>query len=241
MNILYEWYQRTISDPQAVILAMSLIIGFLVIYTFGQMLAPVLAGVVIAYLLDGVVEKCVRLGAPRVSAVVLVFLLFLSFLIFALVWLVPRLSTQVTQLVRQLPDIIQTGQSVMLQLPEKYPSLFTVAQVNELGSSIRNDITELSQRILTLSLPAVFGLMTLMVYVILVPVLACHASVVSWMKWRVTSTSRYPTMCAARCGRSSSLAACRLRCFPSWACNMPCCCRPWSVCRSSFPTSGQPS
>jgi putative permease len=172
MNILYEWYRRTISDPQAVILAMSLAFGFLVMFTLGQMLAPVLAGVVIAYLLDGVVEKCRRLGVPRVSAVVLVFLLFMSFLVFALVWLVPRLSTQVTQLVRQLPDIIQVGQGVMLHLPEKYPNLFTVAQVNELGATIRNGITETSQRILSMSLPAVFGLMTLMVYVILVPVLA---------------------------------------------------------------------
>lgn len=172
MNILYEWYQRTISDPQAVILAVLLVAGFLVMFTLGEMLAPVLAGVVIAYLLDGVVEKCTRLGAPRVSAVVLVFLLFLSFLAFALVWLVPRLSTQVTQLIRQLPDIVQMGQGVMLQLPEKYPSLFTVAQVNELGMTIRAEITEASQRILSMSLPAVFGLMTLMVYVILVPVLA---------------------------------------------------------------------
>jgi len=172
MNILYEWYHRTISDPQAVILAVLLAAGFLVVMTFGRMLAPVLAGVVIAYLLDGVVEKCTQLGAPRVSAVVLVFVLFMSFLAFALVWLVPRLSTQVTQLVRQLPDIIQLVQSVMLHLPEKYPNLFTVQQVNDLGATIRAEITELSQRVLSLSLPAVFGLISLMVYIILVPVLA---------------------------------------------------------------------
>lgn len=172
MNILYEWYQRTISDPQAVILAISLTAGFLVMVTLGQMLAPVLAGVVIAYLLDGVVEKCHRLGAPRVSAVMLVFLLFLSFLVFALVWLVPRLYTQVTQLLRELPEIIQMGQVAMMQLPEKYPSLFTVAQVNDLGISMRTEITAMSQRVLSLSVPVVFGLMTLMVYIVLVPVLA---------------------------------------------------------------------
>jgi putative permease len=172
MNILYEWYQRTISDPQAVILVLLLAAGFLVMATLGQMLAPVLAGVVIAYLLDGVVEKCHRLGAPRVSAVVVVFVLFMSFVVFALVWLVPRLSSQVTQLIRQLPDIVQTAQALMLTLPEKYPNLFTVTQVNELGAAIRADITEASQRILSLSLPAVFGLISIMVYIILVPVLA---------------------------------------------------------------------
>jgi putative permease len=172
MNILYEWYQRTVSDPQTVILVLLLAAGFIVMLTLGQMLAPVLAGVVIAYLLDGVVEKCHQLGAPRVSAVVLVFMLFMSFLVFAMLWLVPRLSTQVTQLVSQLPDIVQLGQDVLLQLPEKYPSMFTVEQVSDLGATIRAEITGLSQRILSLSLPAVFGLISLMVYIILVPVLA---------------------------------------------------------------------
>lgn len=172
MNIVYEWYQRTVSDPQAVILAVLLAAGFVVMLTLGQMLAPVLAGVVLAYLLDGVVEKIHRLGAPRLSAVVLVFMLFMSFLVFALFWLVPRLSAQVTQLLRQLPDIIALVQGVMLQLPEKYPNLFTVEQVNDLGATIRAEITEMSQRVLSLSLPAVFGLITILVYMVLVPVLA---------------------------------------------------------------------
>jgi putative permease len=172
MNILSQWYNRYVSDPQVVILALLLAGGFIVMLTLGKMLAPVLAGVVIAYLLDGVVEKCHRLGAPRLTAVVLVFLLFMSFLVFTLIWMVPRLSTQVTQLVTQLPDIIAHGQAVMLQLPEKYPNLFTAEQVSDLGATIRTEITEMSQRVLSLSLPAVTGLMILLVYIILVPVLA---------------------------------------------------------------------
>ena len=100
------------------------------------------------------------------------FLLFMSFLVFALVWLVPRLSYQVTELVKQLPDIIALGQNVLLKLPEKYPLLFTEEQVNDLGATIRAEITAQSQRVLSMSLPAVFGLISLMVYIVLVPVLA---------------------------------------------------------------------
>jgi len=172
MNILREWYDRHISDPQVVILAVLLVTGFAVMLTLGQMLAPVLAGVVIAYLLDGLVEKCQRLGSPRLPAVVLVFLLFMTLLVFVLIWLVPRLSYQVTQLVKQLPDIIALGQSLLLKLPEKYPNLFTAAQVSDLGATIRSEITNLSQHVLTWSVASVFGLMTLMVYIVLVPVLA---------------------------------------------------------------------
>jgi putative permease len=172
MNIVTQWYRRYVSDPQVVILAVLLTLGFLVMLFLGGMLAPVLAGVIIAYLLDGVVEKLHRLGMPRLPAVVLVFMLFMTFVIFLVLWLAPRLSEQVTQLVRQLPDIITHVQGVMQRLPERYPNLFTAEQVSELGASIRAEITELSQRVLSLSVPALTGFITFLVYIILVPVLA---------------------------------------------------------------------
>jgi len=171
MNILREWYVRYIADPQVVILGIALLVGFVVVLNFGRMLAPVLASIVIAYLLDGAVQKMRQLGAPRISAVVLVFILFMTFLVFALLWLVPRLSYQVTQLVRELPNIVALGQEGLLQLPLKYPNLFTETQVNDLIYTLRAEITTMSQRVLSLSLPAVFGLISLMVYIILVPVL----------------------------------------------------------------------
>jgi putative permease len=195
MNILREWYDRHVSDPQVVILAVLLVMGFAVMLTLGQMLAPVLAGVVIAYLLDGLVGKCHELGMPRLLAVALVFLLFVSLLVFIMVWMVPRLSYQVTQLVKQLPDIIALGQALLLKLPEKYPSLFTAAQVSDLGATIRAEITTLSQQVLSWSVASVFGLLTLMVYVVLVPVLAFFflkdkESILGWFSQRLPRQRR---------------------------------------------------
>jgi putative permease len=172
MNILRVWYERYFTDPQVVILALLLVAGFMVAIYFGEMLAPVLAGIIIAYLLDGVVEKCTRLGAPRISAVVLVFILFMTFLVFALFWLMPRLSWQVTQLVQQLPVMLGKGQEALLHLPDKYPNLFTETQVTDLIDSIRGQIAEMTQHVLSMSYASVVGLITLMVYIILVPVLA---------------------------------------------------------------------
>jgi putative permease len=195
MNLLRDWYNRYVSDPQVVSLALLLIAGFLVMMTLGEMLAPVLAGVIIAYLLDGVVEKCRRYGAPRLSAVILVFLLFLSFLVFALVWMMPRLSTQLTQLMQQLPNWIAQGQEALQHLPEKHPTLFTQTQVNDLISAIRAEITTLGQRVLSTSLASVVSLMTAMVYIILVPVLAFfflkdkHA-ILDWIRARLPQERR---------------------------------------------------
>jgi putative permease len=171
-SILHEWYDRFMSDPQVVILGVLLLAGVIIMGTLGQMLAPVLAGVVIAYLLDGIVEKCQQLGAPRMSAVALVFILFMTLVVFILLWLLPRLSYQLTQLVQELPRMIVKGQELLLQLPERYPHLFTEDQVRDIITEIRADITTWGQHVLSLSLPAVFGLISLMVYLVLVPVLA---------------------------------------------------------------------
>ena len=68
--------------------------------------------------------------------------------------------------------MVVKGHELLLQLPEKYPHLFTAEQVGEIIAEIRADITAWGQHVLSLSLPAVFGLMSIMVYLILVPVLA---------------------------------------------------------------------
>ncbi len=195
MNILREWYSRYSSDPQVVILAVLLVVGFIVVLTMGDMLAPVIVGAIIAYLLDGGVEKCHRLGAPRISAVVLVFILFLTFLLFALLWVIPQLSSQVTQLFHQLPSIIARGQEILLHLPEKYPNIFTEQQVSDLMSAIRAEITDMGQNVLSWSVASVVGLITLVVYIILVPVLAFFFlkdkhRILAWFGQRLPSERR---------------------------------------------------
>ena len=171
MNLIRGWFQRFFSDPQAVILALLLVIGFVVVLTMGQMLAPVFAALVLAYLLDGVVLALQERGVPRLAAVVTVFLVFIVFLAFALLGLLPRLSYQVTQLVNQLPSIIGKGQEAIMRLPSRYPDLISQAQVQDIVNAIRAELAGLGQRVVSVSVASVVGVMTLLVYLILVPVL----------------------------------------------------------------------
>jgi putative permease len=154
-----------------VILALVLVIGFVVVITMGHMLAPVLAALVLAYLLDGVVTTLQEWRVPRLGAVVLVFLVFMVFLVFALLGLLPRLSYQATQLFQQLPNIVTKGQDAIMQLPERYPGLVSEQQVTDLMNAIRAELGSLGQRVLSASVASVVSVITLMVYLILVPVL----------------------------------------------------------------------
>lgn len=171
MQVLSDWYQRNFSDPQAVILALLLLTGFAVLFFFGGMLAPFLASVVIAYLLDGIIRPLVRIGIPRPLAMTGVFTLFLTLLVFLFIGLLPLLSAQIVQLVKELPNMVAKGQLLMLHLPEQYPHLFSAEQLQELMATLRTDITQIGQKILSLSLTSIPILITLVVYMILVPIL----------------------------------------------------------------------
>jgi putative permease len=170
MTLFKRWVQRNFSDPQAIVLAVMLGLGVLLVLVFGKMLAPILASIVIAYLLEGVVRLMVRRGSPRLSAVVLVYLFFLTFVTFFLFGVVPLLWTQTVSLVREIPNYINQGQYLLQQLPQHYP-IISEQQIAELLQVLRAQSLGWGQRILTYSLTSLPGLITLLVYLILVPLL----------------------------------------------------------------------
>jgi putative permease len=171
MEVLRQWFQRFSAEPQADILVLVLLVGFIVVLTMGKMLGPVLAALVLAYLLEGLVSTMQSYGIPRLAAVTVVFIVFMVFLMFSLLGLFPRLSYQVTQLVNQLPSIISKGHDALMRLPERYPELISETQINGVIDVIRSELAGLGQRVVSMSVASVVGIITLMVYVILVPVL----------------------------------------------------------------------
>ncbi len=171
MDRIRQWFKRYLSDPQVVSLAAVLLFGFVVVLTLGQMIAPLLAALVVAYLLDGLITALHARGVPRNLAVTIVFILFLIVLIFILLVIFPRLSRQFSQLVQQLPRIIGIGQDLLMQLPQKYPALVSESQIQDLIDTVKADVLSFGQRAVSMSLASVVGLITIMVYLFLVPVL----------------------------------------------------------------------
>ena len=185
LEILKGWYRRYFSDPQAVMLLLILVIGFGIVLTFGHMLAPVLAALVIAYLLEGVVRYFERHGVRRLRAVILVFGLFSAFTIFLLFGVIPLLSAQITQFLREVPHYLAEAQEALMKLHQTY-SFISEQQVQEIMDLLQKEIAAAGQRILTLSLASIPGLITLLVYLILVPLLVFFflkdkARILAWL------------------------------------------------------------
>ena len=170
IDLVQKWYSRYFSDPQAIILAVVLLVGSTIILTMGNMLLPVLASIVIAYLLEGVVRKIQQHGSSRITAVVVVFSVFLAFLIFLIFGIAPLVSSQLSQLFNDLPRYITEGQQLLLQLPQTY-SFVSEQQVKELFQLINRELSDMGSHIVSLSLSSIPGLITLAVYIFLVPVL----------------------------------------------------------------------
>ncbi len=169
-EVIGGWLRKRFSDPQAVILAILLVAGFTIVVIAGEMLAPLLASIVIAYLLEGLICKLERLGAPRLLVVILVLVLFMVFLVFLFFALLPTMWQQMADLFQELPAYITRGQQALMELPAHYPFISQV-QVEEIMTMIRTELGGLGQHILSLSLSSLAGGITLLIYLVLVPVL----------------------------------------------------------------------
>ena len=82
LDILRGWFNRHFSDPQAVILTVFIILVSALVLVWGNILAPVLASVIIAYMLEGSVKKLQTLGLPRIFSVLASFVTFLTLVAF---------------------------------------------------------------------------------------------------------------------------------------------------------------
>lgn len=171
MDSLKAWFRRTFSDPQVVLLGLILLAGVLFFIGFGRMLWPVLASIVVAYLLEAGVQLLQRLGLPRIASVLLVFLLFLAGLVFLLFGVVPIISRQLTQLVGNLPNYVSQGQELLVELPRRYPQLVSEAQVETVMANMSSELGRWGQQLLGWSLASVANFAALIILLVLIPVL----------------------------------------------------------------------
>ena len=63
-EVLTRWYRRYLSEEEAVILLAMLTMAFAVMLFFGDILAPVLVAIVLAYLMQGVANVLRQRGLP---------------------------------------------------------------------------------------------------------------------------------------------------------------------------------
>ena len=171
ISVLKQWYLRYFTDPQTVIFAFILILGSLLIVVMNAHLMPILIGIIIAYLFEGLVSRMDKINLNRTVAASCVTLIILSAIVLTLFVLLPLLSRQMSDLIREMPNMFSRGQNLLSRLPEQYPDYLSAQQVNEIFAFIRTELNAFGQRAVSVSLDSVVSVITFFVYLILMPLM----------------------------------------------------------------------
>lgn len=170
-EMISSWYKRRFSDPHAVSLVAILLFGFITIYFFGDLIAPLLVAIVLAYLLEWPVVHLTRFGVPRTLAVIFVIVGFSSLMLVAVFGLVPTIWQQVGNLINDIPTMYVGLQGFIAELPQRYPELENFQIVESIVTNAKNQVIGMGETVLKGSLASLVSLATLAVYLILVPLL----------------------------------------------------------------------
>nr|WP_300309651.1 AI-2E family transporter [Halomonas sp.] len=170
-TVVRNWVDRYFSDEEAVLLLALLVAGFAVVIWLGQVLAPFLTALVVAFLLQGPVNGLTRRKVPHLVAVLIVFLAFVGVMLAMAFILLPLVWEQLTSLIQEAPRMFASGQDMLDELQKEYPQLITPDLVQHWIGVISREATQLSQRAVSLSLASLGNLMSLIIYLVLVPIL----------------------------------------------------------------------
>ena len=169
-NPLRDWYRRNFQDPQTVILLLLLGFGLALVLVAGQLLAPLLLSVLLAYILEGLI-RALEARLPRLPAFLLVYALFVAGLVLSLFRVVPLLWQQVSELAGRLPSMTAAVQDWVESLPQLYPELISPVQADQLLLAIRAEVLSFGEQVIRLSLDRAVDALSVVVYVIVVPIL----------------------------------------------------------------------
>jgi putative permease len=171
MNMISKWFTKTFSDAQVVLLILVVLAAIIALSLFGQMLAPAIAAIVIAFLLDGPIEWLKRKGVRPLIALISVYAGFLLLSIIVLLAVVPPLFSQITGFINDTPTMVIGLQNELIKLQQQFPDFISEAQVQEWLTGLGNEIANLGPRILEYSLTGVTGAITFVIYTVLVPMM----------------------------------------------------------------------
>jgi putative permease len=184
-----DWLNTRFAKPEVGVLLFVVIIAIIIIAFFGKMFAPILAGLVLAFLLESVVKFLVHfIRFPRGLAVTVTYLVFCALVLLVLFLLLPALLRQLSQIVVHFPEMLQKFHAMLLNLPNEYPSLFSQTFVNDViqSTSIGNaKLPEIGKLLLAVSWTSIPSVITWIVYVVLVPLLTLYflKDKLSILKW----------------------------------------------------------
>lgn len=174
-DLLKQWFKKYFSDPQVALLLITVLVGLFLLMMLGKILSPILASLMIAYVLDVLAVRCERyLRFPRWAALGFVYTIFIGSLVVSVLVLLPLLWHQFVQLLSSVGSIADSLREALLSLTTKYPRYISSELMNnflENTSFGAGHITSIGKVLGTYVFNSLPNLVSWLVYVFLVPLL----------------------------------------------------------------------
>jgi predicted PurR-regulated permease PerM len=169
------WYVIT-----AICLSVLLLIGVVCnfLYTVRDILPPFAIAFIVAWLLNPMLDRLQRLGVPRMLAVALVFTLFMGIFVVGIIFVIPAMVDQATQLSKEYSHYAEIGRGLVSDFFDQHhdvlarfnlPTTFQDA-VNQYGDSLNHTIRS--------TIPSVSGWITenafKVLWLVLIPLLSFY-------------------------------------------------------------------
>ncbi|RLA50233.1 MAG: AI-2E family transporter, partial [Gammaproteobacteria bacterium] len=103
--------------------------------------------------------------------VAVAFLVFIGVFFGVSLGLLPLVWRQMLSLATETPRMLEQGRQFLGVLPEQYPELITQEQLSQMVNMVQAELAGLGQALLTRSLASIPGILTVIVYMILIPLL----------------------------------------------------------------------
>ncbi len=171
LEIFNKWYRRYLFEEESVLLLVLLTIGVVLLMTIGDVLAPLLAAIVLAYLAQGLSLRMQDYGLPQWLGVAVAFLVFAGFFFGITLGLLPLVWQQLVSLIGEAPRMLDQVQNFLGVLPERYPEIFSKEQVGKIVGMAQTELAGVGQKVVGRTLAYIPGIFTVLVYMILIPLL----------------------------------------------------------------------
>ena len=171
LEIFNKWYRRYLFEEESVLLLVLLTIAVVLLMTIGDILAPLLAAIVLAYLAQGLATQLQNRGMPQWLGVAVSYFVFVGIFFGFSLGLLPLVWRQMLSLVSELPRMLDLGLEFLGVLPERYPEIFTREQLSEVIGMAQAEFAGLGQTLVARTLSSIPGILTVMVYMVLIPLL----------------------------------------------------------------------
>ncbi|QIB66299.1 AI-2E family transporter [Kineobactrum salinum] len=171
LEIFNKWYRRYLFEEESVLLLVLLAVAVLLLMTMGDILAPILAAIVLAYLMQGMATRLQRRGLPQAVGVSIAYLIFIGCFFGITLGLLPLVWRQLLGLAQEAPRMLEQGRHLLAVLPARYPEVFSHQEINQLVALAQAEMGGMGQKLVTSSLATIPSILTVLVYMILIPIL----------------------------------------------------------------------